>query len=397
MKTHGIQRFAALSFFRKPHPASGSAGKLVFLGIYICALQGVALSAELPALDVVRASYVESVTSIESIQYEMVMECVNVKEIPPHVLPPGLDPVSLWRVKVSQDGLRQARTTEVESESSASVRSWAGFNGKTFAEWRHSVTASPGKEQLPQGSISTAISWDVKEPALATLLGENVTGNESVERLLKRSGSRVAGMEAVDNIECVKVELAPHPGFTTIPGHTFQLVAWFDPKAGYLPRRLRLMDPNDAGRSPVNVEYVVSEFQQVDAGSGRQLWVPKLGEWRPGHGFTKWRMQFNNVVVNQPIPAKTFNPEFPFGTLVREELPDHKVRHFYAGGVAGEQHYRELHRAHIAAAEKLKAAQTPGLVDGMFHLSAWMTWMLVFAAVLCLGLAVRAVLRRKYA
>lgn len=395
--TYCTHRFEPLPVFRKSLAAIRPQWSMVFLSLHVYALTGTAFAAELPSLDVVRASYVESVTSIESIQYELELKSIRIKEIPPHVLPPGLDPVSLWRVKVSQDGPRQARATEVESEFGDSVRSWAGFNGSSYASWRHSITASPGKEQLPQGRVSMEMPRELKEPALAPLLGVDVFPGENLAALLKRPGSRVAGVEMLDGADCVKVELAPHSGFTTIPGHTFQLIAWLDPKAGYLPRRLRLMDPNDAGRSPVNVEYVVSEFQQVDAGSGRQLWVPKLGEWRPGHGFTKWRMQFNNVVVNQPIPAKTFNPEFPFGTLVREELPGQQVKHFYAGGEAGQQRYRELQRAHLAAAEKLNVAQKQGLVGGMFHLSAGLKWMLVFAVVLCFGLAARFVLKRTYA
>lgn len=341
-----------------------------------CGLYGsVGLSQDIPSLEVLRALYAESATSIRTAEYVIELKEVDAGESPAvrQSSPRPDGTMVAQRIHVWADGRRVARLADSTTLSGYVVRSWFAFNGKSFAWWRHSVTARRGREQLPQGKISSSPPWwEISVTSLATLLGTWVFPDESLERLLARRGSRVIGREKVGGVDCVRVELAPYAAYRTAPDHPLRIIAWFDPSAGYLPRRIRTVDPTESDK--LEWEYEVLEFQQVAAPDGKMLWVPRRGQQQVGASYPKWKIEISNVRVNHPIADAAFEPEFPVGTLVLDELANPSPRTFYAGGQAGEQRYHEILQTREAALEEIKAEQASFSAMRSATRASWQRW-----------------------
>lgn len=358
--------------------------------------------AELPRLEVLRAAYVESATSIRTIRCEMEIGWERLKPLSSTMVPAGIDPTVLTKVKLIQDGVRVARESEAQSESGqAAVRSWAGFDGSLFASWRHSIKAREGHEQLPQGRIDANLPDDLRDISMANLLGTSVFPDESLQRLLDREGVRVVGFEEVNGNKCVKVDLAPYAAYQKHPDLRLQIIAWFDPAHGYLPRRLRFVNPLvvKASDQQIKGEITIQDFQKMPIDSTRFVWLP-VAAVQINSGLTQYRVRVSNVVVNETVPDDVFRPVFPFGTYVLEQRAGQPDKRYFAGGDAGAKHYEELQKESIKKQQQAKtAAPSTNVVSNdsaRNNQVSWLTRSLRWAGAICMAIAVGIVLKKLF-
>lgn len=310
-----------------------------------------------PSLAVLRAKYLESISSIHTLQYDLTARQVDLEKVPPGVLPPGIDGTVLMHGRYVRSGDKVARLFESVSRSGEGRgRDWAAFDGKFYSQWRFVESSQLPWRDLPQGSISDSRPSEVLHPSHEKLLGLSVFRDVSFETLLNSTDSHVVEFDDVEGHRCVKVELAPFQLPKVGPDRqeiTYAYVVWFDPEVGYLPRLFR---NRVSGESELTGGCEILKFQRVETPDKQLIWFPESGVVRRHHKYNEWHYEFSNVIVNEPIPDRAFQPEFPFSTFVVDKRPGAPVRSYYAGGADGEKQYLELSAANDAARQAARKA-----------------------------------------
>lgn len=319
----------------------------------------VAQEAQPPSLAVLRAKYLESISSIHTLQYDLTARKIDLEKIPPDKVPPGLDLTVSGRERYVRSGQKVARSFEWISKSeSGRSKDWAAFDGKFYSQWRFVESSHLPWRDPPQGSISDSRPKALNLESHETLLGQSVFRDVTFETLLNSSESRVVGFDDVEGHRCVKVELAPFQLPKVGPDQqeiTYSYVVWFDPAVGYLPRLFR---NRVSGESELTGGCETFKFQRIETPDKQLIWFPESGVVRRHHKYNEWHYEFSNVVVNEPIPDQAFQPEFTFSTYVVDKRPGAAVRIYYAGGAEGEKLYRELSAANEAARDAARKAAT---------------------------------------
>ena len=225
------------------------------------------------------------------------------------------------------------------------IQHFYGFDG------RHSFSVTSFD---PDGRLGQVYRRDglppetIHEPVRITpahLLGEKVPGSlEDIWSLLNSGSARLVEQHsAVSGHECMKVDLGVHP--CEAPHWRQHIVAWFDPSAGYLPRRIVLqfveqdessgewkpVQPKEAHRS----ELEVLEFaSRADDQLARTVWFPLIGEHRQDTNIA--RIEVQSVEINSELPLSVFQPEILAGDemIVASNKPGELAEPHLAGGTA---------------------------------------------------------------
>lgn len=132
-------------------------------------------------------------------------------------------------------------------------------------------------------------------------------GDENLSSLLARSQA-VPQREDLDDIECWRVDLEP----LQRDGDEWdvRLRAWFDPRAGFLPRQIEVSNP-EPGRQPSLRR--IERFQKVETASGT-FWFPMQWSRESSLGIDEFRVIAFRF--NEPLDAALFKPKIPDGVEV---------------------------------------------------------------------------------
>lgn len=140
-------------------------------------------------------------------------------------------------------------------------------------------------------------------------------GHETVPSLLQKDSAELTGMEEVDGVPCWHVDLGRHRGPSD--PRVVSVDAWFDPAAGWLPRQTIVGDDQTPGE-----QRIVHRYVRVETAVG-PCWFPEVCERIIG--TTRYRLEVQDLKINEDLPDSVFRPEIPEGTRV-VDITDPKVQ-----------------------------------------------------------------------
>jgi hypothetical protein len=339
---------------------------------------------ELPTLQEIQQEYEQALPAISSLSYRVERKWIERRKLPAEVR--LFDPIEYEQVQYWNSGNKVALQIESTSRSGKDVsEEWAGFNGRTYASWRHSLQAPEGLTFPSTGRISLQTPGEFRGRLLETFtgrswLGKTPEGEDSLLKRLSQPESRVIGWEPVGEFRCVVVEAVARSGS---PSVSPVWKVWLDPQRSYLPRRIRPLHATGESQSDAWWDNDVLDFQQVIFPNGSHGWLPARCVSRSSDGYIEWQLTFSDFLFNVEIPEEMFEPDFPFGTLVYDETSVNRDRTSFVGGAAGAERYRELDEAYQTALAKLRpqlqlqAASHPAPVAPI----AWGFWLIILCSV----------------
>jgi hypothetical protein len=295
----------------------------------------------LPSLAVIKAGYLDNITSIHSLEYDYENRWEVLEGIPDGILPPGGDPTVLRTGHYAQSGRKIARRDTSHSRSGNSiVDSWFGYDGVLFRNWRESRIAEPGQYQLPQGKVGSVQPSGLRDFNLAHFMGTLLGKDGSLGTLLEHAGVTMAGLEPIGGIDCIRLEIpaAAWGASTRVYGDT---TVWIAPQHGYLPRKTLFRGREDG---TVYGYFETLDYQVVTTPENRKIWLPRSG-LSNNHGCTQNTLVVTNTRVNHPIDDAVFEVSFPVGTYVAEEIPGQPRKLYHAGGDEGQKRYFSIKSA----------------------------------------------------
>jgi hypothetical protein len=156
--------------------------------------------------------------------------------------------------------------------------------------------------------------------------------DETLLSLLSRSGARVSGWEAIDDSECVRVDLGSCP---TRNGDEISWKVWLDPENDWLPRQLVAVETRQESSGPRVIQYrqTVTKFSRVAdplLGRERSFPVEFFGAFAGTYGY-----EVLSVAVNNTIASDNFTIEPAPGAQVMEHPSPNSSspgRQYIAGG-----------------------------------------------------------------
>jgi len=128
----------------------------------------------------------------------------------------------------------------------------------------------------------------------------------SLLELFNNASTTSHGTELVGSIECQKV------GFTIDRpiGGTIPITVWFDPTAGYLPRRI-LFEKDE-------VDLAVEHFKRIDSPDAKPVWFPEHMSLTHPSVNVKDELLLRSIQVGGNLPQNLFAPSIPPGVPVFE-------------------------------------------------------------------------------
>lgn len=367
----------------------------------ICALSSVlAADKALPHIDSLRASYVESVTSIRTMDYQIELQWESYQGPPPS--PDTTKSISLHLIR---DGVKEAVSeTSFPFVGDWTMKNWWSFDGRKYAS--SFTRADSNGNHLSTPTAEIAFERPVMFRAWLTiekLLGQSLWGGPTnLADLLNRPDDvRVLGWQEVRGHPCVHIDLGQHPRYDRKPETLAATSAWFDPNHGFLPRRiLTKVSGADSKQNENYRDMEVEEFLSVSdaVNPNKTHWIPAKGSSRnPRSGF---RLELGEVRVNAPIDPMRFEPEFVEGTTVSNRLQSPTKVSYIGGEAAARKISEKLEKTPPAAVDpsagaspsKPSVSARPSEQVGWSVASAskWIAMLLVVAALI---LIVRSRLR----
>lgn len=297
-----------------------------------------------PPPDVIRAGYSETLSLIQTLycRYQVRLERHE------KALAKSL---KFYEVEYQTDGRRSAtKLTSGYSPDQITNRVWNGFDGTTYAFWtEHSLVESGKPYYAPSGHVSREQrqSFGLVPATLDLFTGRTFWGSEGrLLDLFEKNLSPVVSREVLDGVETLSVDFGEHTGRLTTPEKpvVYRTRVWFDPAAGYLPRRLHAEYQFNEQFS--SFECRVESFRMIkDAVSGRDIPLPEQAVYlrQPGD----YRLTLLQAVVNQPLDTGKFKPEFPDGTRVTDNTKPGIVRRTIIGSLEKRKKMEELASASV--------------------------------------------------
>lgn len=323
-------------------PSAHSFLATLFAVIYFGPRFGIELFAATPTFDDIRRNIREYQSTIESLNVTYSVqrpEDWRVQDMSKKTIK------EKWTWKLSGRKQLLANETSEETTSQNSTRSWLSYDGSIgYAVHFHnknpsvviSIDEFPHEPKTldPGRHVARALGWLPVVPA----------ATETVNSILQRAADPVVTEEAVDGLDCVKVNLGNVSAITT--GIPHELVIWFSPSHGLLPRRIAVLpesseSPNYRGvvvlppGSRPDVTDVLEYEQITDRLFQKPRWFPKRIQLRSSFCCD---VAVESVAVNEPISADTFIPEQPFGAEIRKfQNVTTSPESVFIGGKEGQQ------------------------------------------------------------
>jgi len=288
-------------------------------------------------LKIIRAAYTDQVTSIDSLAAELSQHRVYTNT---GVLPASetRDDVIYW----ARQGDRYKLEVHYLPESSDSFgrREWHSHDGedRCVGQWDETTGNLRHVKFMRSDQASPGFfrGWTIPDD----LLGLRVHKNSaiSVAAMLQSPDATLAGKDDVNSVECWKVNL----GRFGVSGDSqrsnpengelsWQYTAWFDPAAGYLPRRIlatRSPSPKTNEHEAAVHEWweaiEIDTFSEVADPTRGKRWFPAVASYSLSlvgdKRDTKIRtmVYLSNVAVNSVLDDAHFELELTPGASVSD-------------------------------------------------------------------------------
>jgi len=321
--------------------------------LVVCSSSFGMADAPLPDLETVRSMYIDSVTSIHTLDCHYRVER-QYSESEKRKL--ADDRYVAFDVRLVRHGTRQAVSTEfINPRGDRVTRSWYGFDGGVYARLTESLGDPATWHGLPYGEVRAEVDNNLfSVESIDCCRGEYLhSGTTSLSILFQQDGARVVGWENVDKHRCLKV-ISPEYGlYPRKPDLVrMEMISWLDPMASYLPRRIRMqtIKGKDNGRASTK-SYGVTDFIHVRGETdGKSYVFPRKGSYESP--LERSHIEVVSVVVNGTVSDHEFKPQFPELTLVNEHLPNQKPRSYVVGDAKKRE--EEQRKRDLRSAAKLK-------------------------------------------
>lgn len=283
------------------------------------------VSAEpLPSMDVVRAAYIQSVSSIRT------LDCrYRVTSSAPEIDKQLSGRLSWYNIHDIRDGNKLSILFEAGSRPNVpAIRYWVGFDGKNYSSWTESLKHGGGYF-APAGSRTDLRPIALKDPfQISRFWGAELFGGMDMAELLALPEAKVIAAEKVDGGECVVIDIGVHPE-SAASSRKYHTKVWLDKQHGLLPRKIQ---SHFVVGEPLDREIVVSKFKTTHQTSGQMIYLPATATYRKPQSEIHFVLE--HFVLNEPISVTHFVPNYPVGTSVVDNRGGKKPKEEIVGGKA---------------------------------------------------------------
>lgn len=293
------------------------------------------------SLETIRAGYIQTLSAIQTLdcRFELVQVRGHNQKSPPEN-PQGPRIYTHYDVIYRTDGIRFAGLLQLAfAPGETRRRTWTAFDGKTHSSWIERIEPDPARRYTaPRGTLSPERTVPFGLPvSLDTVTGKEFWFEKGQLRdLFTAAVKPVVTPDAVDGVDCLRVDFGEHRGPLTTPQREvrYRTQVWFDPAAGYLPRRVH-SEYEDDGKGDFFDIQVTSFLMIKDPLSGGELPLPAAARHeRPtvtAESKLTYEFKLLTATVNQELPAALFTPDFPQGTKVTDRAKVGKSRTWLVG------------------------------------------------------------------
>ncbi len=282
------------------------------------------LPASAEPLEVIRAAYADQVSSIDSIEATLV-RCAE-QTLLRGTLTSMADSSTHW---VQRGQQRRADFSRLGDGGQHSRREWYSFDG---------TDSRMGIWDRDTGELSSVlIERGLRRGFFAALQPGDLYGGdllyiqETLHDLMSRPTAHVLGEDFVQGHACIMVDCGPIESATGRVEHGrsyhWRCIAWFDPAASFLPRKIRVecIRFPDATDEPQErwAEIAVDEFQTVNDPARGTRHFPRVVDFqirarRRGGDIVEqeYRVVVESLRVNHETADEAFVLAVPPGTLI---------------------------------------------------------------------------------
>ncbi len=377
-----------------------------------------------PSFEIVRASYLEYVTSIQTLrvkftsQSEMLFDVKQTLNVEGEQMFPSQKGAATgtWM----ESGVRQVLHTE-NVHPSPGTRKWTSYDGQRGYEYVINGAAPDGPLT---GRIMPRVPESLAGNPISAILGRSIYETPaSLPDLFARGIGVVKQTDTLLGRPCVAIDFGTDAIPSEPPGLN-RLRAWIDVDGGGLLRQVAVTptrfetcpatDQNPLGLTmlkPLTVQpkqstvqllsaerirfmRVTSVQQVADSARGIPRSFPKTVELSVS--LEKGSTTLDEVAVNEPIDASQFEPSIPKGMLLDDEsqlaadgLPTVK----FGGGAEGREEWQRKAEA-VSKARAAARRPTPGSLDATPRPPSSLRWFLGLGMVLLCSAIAFAVWQR---
>jgi hypothetical protein len=227
-----------------------------------------------------------------------------------------------WALDRQRVLFRSQRVTQTPAPLTLPVREFLYGDGKTT--WLYSFAAADPNRPVftrpfEDADVQSYWSWIAgrqrtrdQQRSFMSFLGFWFLGGphdsfaEKGLRTLLANSAHVKGREMTGGADCWHVVFDPQRGLPDEPAVAIQ--AWFDPEAGWWPRRIVL--EFEGGHRP---EYALDSFARVETPAG-PFWFPTA--WSRRSAIQTQEYTVDEFKFNEPLGAELFKPPIPEGVEV---------------------------------------------------------------------------------
>lgn len=310
---------------------------------------------DVPSIDVIRAGYAESLSSIRSIDCQFKLEMTrrsgmeSTGQLSEHL--------SFYDVDYLTDGNRVATTVRLGNSADQIISRFRdAYDGRFHSTWSERVLATEKFHYFaPMGILSKErVSVQRLPFSLNAALGKTFWGERSsLPEVIAAAHSPEVTAVALDGSDCFLVEIKDHSGPLTIPGRPvrYRTQIWFDPSLGFLPRKIYSYYSHD-GQSQ-SIECHVKSFTTANNPlTGQSVYLPAMASYeRP---LADYSLTLIKAEINKTILLSRFAPEFPQGTKVTDRTQSGGAKFWVVGPPALRKRLEEQ----ADAAERSRSAGT---------------------------------------
>lgn len=289
-----------------------------------------AADSSLPSAEAVRLQYLATVSSLHTLECRYVVDQPDLQaaaSIPEENRFTRLEYVLL------RDGTRRALTQKAYNPAGLLlITSWEGYDGKTFARHNQEEIDRPRVTYLSNGLLTSErinSLYDSLSPD--KLWGEGLgAGTVPLSDLLTNENPRVIQWAEVDGFPCVEVAFDRHRATDRAPDQRrIETTVWLDPAHGHLPRQIRQLSHSTSGDRPASeIIFKTTRYEMLPVADGT---IPFPWEGESVSRFGNIRLQVTEATSDRHFPLAVFQPTFPEGTFVREELAGRPPRTYVIG------------------------------------------------------------------
>lgn len=313
----------------------------------------------LPSAEAVRRQYLATVSSLHTLECRYVVDQPDLQaaaSIPEENRYTRLEHVLL------RDGTRRALTQKAYNPAGLLlITSWEGYDGKTFARHNQEEIDRPRVTYLSNGLLTSErinSLYDSLSPD--KLWGEGLgAGTVPLSDLLTNENPRVIQWAEVDGFPCVEVAFDRHRATDRAPDQRrMETTVWLDPAHGYLPRRIRQLGHSTSDDSPPSeINFKTTRYEMLSVADGT---IPFPWEGESVSRLGNIRLRVTEATSNRHFPLTAFQPAFPEGTFVREELAGRPPRTYVIGKDPGpERLERRREGNHEKAVQQASLSTSP--------------------------------------